>query len=74
MSNVTCWYRNVETDKAKPPRFSFNHIENGHTDLDAPTPNCDYQRKAWAGVGWKRTRARIENGVVIHEITDGSRP
>ncbi len=60
---VTLWFR--LGDKG----FEFNHLEDGHTENDKPTPKVSSQTSAWARGVWVRERAWLDAGVppkVLH--------
>ncbi len=59
MTPITLWYR-LHDDVAE-----FNHVSNGHAESDAPTPNCDYQRKAWSGATWVKEFGQLVEGRVV---------
>lgn len=48
-TKVTSW--SIKTDKGL---VEFNHVENGWSEKDAPTPNCKHQQTAWKNRTWVR--------------------
>lgn len=60
MTNVTLWYV-VTKDGLK-----YNHLEDGHSENDKPTPKFDAQ-KSWAGQEWKKKFGNLTNENIVVE-------
>ena len=63
-SKVTLWYR--KGDKG----FEFNHIEDGHSSADRPTPKTASQTKSWASGDWVSEHAWLNADMspkVLHD-------
>lgn len=60
---ITVW--NIVSDKGI---VLHNHIENGWSDSNYPTPIKESfsNQKAWKNIKWVRKYAHLVNGVVIH--------
>ena len=62
MSTVTKWERWVEPANDKPGYWAHNHLENGRSDADSPTPFRDAsgsefksQNDSWARGTWRKS-------------------
>lgn len=57
MKPVTIWRRDG----------AHNHIEDGHSASDAPTPRTKHQFAAWRGVQWGREYAYLDGVRIVAE-------
>lgn len=67
---ITLWYRDVQIDPAKPPRFEFNHYEHGHVEALAPTPVSEEQRRAWRNAQWQYRHAYLVAGSSFPRVSE----
>jgi hypothetical protein len=61
---VTLWYR--KGDKG----YEFNHLEDGHSSNDKPTPKTAAHGKAWASGEWVSEHAWLDASLpakVLHD-------
>lgn len=59
--NATAWHAIIhhQDGARKWTTDEFNHIEDGHSELDTPVPNCDHQSKAWKGHEWRKVHVTL---------------
>ncbi len=55
---VTIWSRLFKDES------HFNHIEDGWSEKDHPTPNSKEQEKSWSGE-WEKTHGYLVDGKVV---------
>lgn len=61
MKKITTWYKfNKEFHD-----YDFNHIEDGHSELAAPVPKCEHQKKKWANARWVKVHDYLDKDNVI---------
>lgn len=61
---ITIWKR--WDDKKK--KFMHNHIEDGHSRNDLPTPIHEKQRSAWDEILWEKSWGFLKDGKIIGEM------
>ena len=59
---ITLWYR-----LGRGPKLDYNHLDYGHSELDAPVPHSDLQIRSWKGQRWSKLLGymRLADRVVI---------
>lgn len=65
MSPITLWFRWVKDKEHPDGWFSFNHLEDGHSETDKPVPKFPSQN-GWLNSIWKREHSLLSDGKVIH--------
>lgn len=72
MSPCTLWYRFIPGERPRSDPWHFNHLEDGHPDIDRPTPKHP-DHAGWAHSRWQRVRAWLTTDVppcVVHYSPD----
>lgn len=63
MTQITCWYRfNKSTNS-----FDFNHISEGFSSFDLPSPIFSSQN-SWKNSLWKKSYAFLNNNIITGEF------
>lgn len=66
MKPITIWLMWVEDKERKTAEWQHNHIEDGHSDREAPFAHSSWQVKRWTGQKWQRKHAHLNShGVVV---------
>jgi hypothetical protein len=61
---ITVW----ERMNHKEERWEHNHIKDGFDDSELmPTPMNETQKKAWAGIQWRKQKGYLDGIKVVDE-------
>ena len=63
---VTLWTKLIPSKNLKKSKWEFNHLEDGYSKLDKPTPYFDSQ-KSWSKSVWKKEYAHLINNKVVKD-------
>jgi len=69
MKRITIWNRKnwKKVNDEKILVIEHNHIEDGHNARPNPTPNCEFQKRAWKNVKWIREYGYLTNNNKVVE-------
>jgi hypothetical protein len=61
MKAITAWQRFYPTTNT----WQHNHIQDGHTELNAPIAVSDTQIAAWKNATWRKCRAYLIKNKIV---------